>query len=125
MGGGTRSHACAASPGVANVPRCTVLSSRFGHFTRIGHVPGGRGALLREGGPISYKARPSQCSCPVWASRTCPGAPSCPSSVSGYVSECECECECVCVREMGGHGPSSGAELGPPPPAVQGAGCRV
>jgi len=32
---------------------------RVGQFTRIGHIPGGGLPLLREGGPISYEARPS------------------------------------------------------------------
>ena len=33
--------------------------SRCGQFTRIGHIPGQGRPLLREGGPISYEARPS------------------------------------------------------------------
>ena len=33
--------------------------SRSGQFTRIGHVSGAGRPLLREGGPISYEARPS------------------------------------------------------------------
>ena len=32
---------------------------RFGQFTRIGHILGGGGALLREDGPVSYEATPS------------------------------------------------------------------
>ena len=35
--------------------------SHFGDFTRCGHIPGGGRPLLREGGPISYEARPSDC----------------------------------------------------------------
>ena len=34
-------------------------SSRCGQFTGISHIPGGGQPLLREGGPISYEARPS------------------------------------------------------------------
>jgi len=34
-------------------------------FTQIGHVPGGRRPLLREGGPISYEPRPSGLVCAV------------------------------------------------------------
>ena len=33
--------------------------SRCGQFTRIGHILGGGRPLLKEGGPISYMARPS------------------------------------------------------------------
>jgi len=36
--------------------------SRFGQFTRIGNIPGGRRPLLQEGGPIGYQPRPSRCS---------------------------------------------------------------
>ena len=35
------------------------LFSRCSQCTRVGHVPGGGRPPLREGGPISYEARPS------------------------------------------------------------------
>ena len=35
-----------------------------GQFTQIGHIPGGRRPLLREGGPISYEPGPSRSSSP-------------------------------------------------------------
>ena len=38
-------------------PFCVWCS--FGHFTQIGHIPGGGRPLWREGGPISYEPRPS------------------------------------------------------------------
>ena len=55
---------CAATPGHTS----TKLRwfSRFCHFTRTGHIPGGGGRpLLREGGPFSYEARPSRCFSPI------------------------------------------------------------
>ena len=41
-----------------------------GEFTRMRHIPGGRRPLLREGGPISYEARPSPCFQPMLTSRS-------------------------------------------------------
>ena len=50
-------------------PRIQLLSllhgvCRYGQFTRFGHIPGGGGALLWEGVPISYEAKPSRCFSP-------------------------------------------------------------
>ena len=39
-------------------PRHPATAVVKGQFTRIGHIPGGGQPLLREGGPISYDARP-------------------------------------------------------------------
>ena len=46
--------------------------SPFGKFTRIGHIPGEGWPLLREGGPMSYEARPSRCSIPLRPLHTAP-----------------------------------------------------
>ena len=51
-----RRHGGVRDPGAARAPR---WFSRCGPFTRIGHIPGGGRPLLRDGGPISYQARPS------------------------------------------------------------------
>ena len=47
---------CTSRPPVQN--RKLRWFSRCGPFTRIGHIAGGGRPLLREGGPISYEARP-------------------------------------------------------------------
>ena len=54
---------CASPRRLVSLPRASCHSApakrRYSQFTRIGHVLGGGQPLWREGGPISYEARPS------------------------------------------------------------------